>query len=63
MLRAIANVESYIAGKIEQVRQVEETLKRSTDLNHRQLALLAHAIRHPNAEYTTRSHMTSHTVA
>ena len=63
MLRAIADVESYITRKTEQVRQVEETLRRSTDLNHRQLALLAHAIRHPNAEYTIRSHMTSHAVA
>ena len=63
MLRAIADVESYITRKTEQVRQVEETLRRSTDLNHRQLALLAHAIRHPNAEYTIRSHMTSHVVA
>lgn len=63
ILRAIAHVESYIAGKIEQVRQVEDTLKRSTDLNHRQLALLAHAIRHPGAEYTIRSHLTSHAVA
>ncbi len=63
MLRAIASVESYVARKIEQVRQVEQTLKRSTDLNHRQLALLAHAVRHPNAEYTIRSHLTSHSVA
>ena len=63
ILRAIEDVDSYIATRIEQVRQVEETLKRSTDLNHRQLALLAHAIRHPNAEYTIRSHLTSHTVA
>ena len=63
MLRAMANVESYLAAKAEQVRQVEETLKRSTDLNQRQLALLAHALRHPNAEYTIRSHMTSHSIA
>ena len=63
MLRAIANLESYLAAKTEQVRQVEETLKRSTDLNRRQLALLAHALRHPNAEYTIRSHLTSHSVA
>ena len=38
-------------------------LKRSTDLNHRQLALLAHAIRHADAEYTIRSHSESHRVA
>lgn len=63
MLRAIANLEAYVATKEGQLREIEETLKRSTDLNQRQLALLAHAIRHPDAEYTIRSHMTSHAVA
>ena len=63
MLRAIANVEAYIATKERQLREIEETLKRSTDLNQRQLALLAHAVRHRDAEYTIRSHMTSHAVA
>ena len=42
--------------------QVEEMLKCWTDLQS-QLALLAHAIRHPNAEYAIRLHMTSHAVA
>ena len=63
MLRSLSDVESYIEKKIEQTREVERMLRRSTDLNHRQLALLAHAIRHYDAEYTIRSHMTSHDVA
>ena len=63
ILRSLSDVESYIENKIEQVREVERMLRRSTDLNHRQLSLLAHAIRHPGAEYTIRSHMTSHSVA
>ena len=62
LLRALADVESYIADKIEQTREVERMLRRSSSLNHRQLALLAHAIRHPDAEYTIRSHKTSHQV-
>lgn len=63
LLRALADVESYIKAKIEQTREVEKMLRRSSDLNHRQLALLAHAIRHSDAEYTIRSHKTSHRVA
>ena len=61
--RAIDELDTYFETKIEQVRRVERRLKRSTNLNHRQLALLAHAVRHPDAEYTTRSHQTSHDVA
>ena len=63
VLRALSDVESYIKRKIEQTAEVERMLKRSTDLNHRQLALLAHAIRHADAEYTIRSHSESHRVA
>ena len=63
ILRSLSDVESWIQKKIERTREVERMLRRSTDLNHRQLALLAHAIRHHDAEYTIRSHMTSHDVA
>ena len=61
--RAIDELDEYLKTKARQVQRVERMLRRSTDLNHRQLALLAHAVRHPDAEYTTRSHQTSHDVA
>jgi Fic family protein len=61
--RAIEELDTYLETKVQQVQRVEQMLKRSNDLNHRQLALLAHAVRHPDAEYTTRSHQTSHDVA
>ncbi len=59
--RAIDNLHEYLARKIRQVRETERLL-RQADLNHRQLALLSHALRHPDAEYTFRSHQTSHGV-
>ncbi len=63
ILRAIDELDRYIDRKVAQVQRVEQMLRHRTDLNHRQLALLAHAARHPGEEYTTRSHMTSHNVA
>ncbi len=63
ILRALDDLDAYVAKKTAQVARVERILRGRDDLNHRQLALLAHAIRHPEMEYTTRSHMTSHDVA
>ena len=61
--RAIDELDKYLETRFRQVQRIERMLRRSTDLNQRQLALLAHAVRHPDAEYTTRSHQTSHNVA
>ena len=63
ILRALDELDAYVERKVEQVREVERILKRATTLNHRQLAFLAHAIRHPDAGYTIRGHRTSHGVA
>ena len=41
--RAIDELDAYLETKVRQVQRVERMLRRSTDLNHRQLALLAHA--------------------
>ncbi|MEK6720647.1 MAG: Fic family protein [Chloroflexota bacterium] len=59
--RAIDELHAYLAHKARQVRETEKLL-RQADLNHRQIALLSHALRHPDAEYTFRSHQTSHGV-
>ncbi len=59
--RAIDELHAYLARKARQVRETEKLL-RQADLNHRQIALLSHALRHPDAEYTFRSHQTSHAV-
>ena len=62
ILRALDALDRYLQLKAAQAARIDRILRNRTDLNHRQLALLAHAVRHPDWEYTTRSHMTSHNV-
>ncbi len=61
VLRAIDELHEYLQRKMQEVRQADALL-RTADLNYRQTALLSHALRHPDAEYTFRSHMTSHRI-
>ena len=63
ILRALDDFEAYVDRKTEQTRQVEQLLKGYSNFNHRQLAMLSHALRHADAEYSIRSHMTSHNIA
>lgn len=63
MLRAIEDLEVYLSKKAAQIEAVLKLLKSSAGLNHRQIALLSHAIRHPVKEYSIKSHQTSHGVA
>ncbi len=63
ILLALDALDKYLQSKAAQAARIDQMLRNSTDLNHRQFALLAHAVRHPGWEYTTRSHLTSHNVA
>jgi Fic family protein len=59
--RAIDELHAYLQRKMLEVREADALFK-SGDLNYRQTALLSHALRHPDQDYTFRSHMTSHNV-
>jgi len=61
ILRSIEDLKRYLQRKMQETRVIEGTL-RTLDLNHRQVALVSHALRHLDADYTFRSHQRSHGV-
>jgi len=61
--RAIIDLQKYLAHKVAETRRVQEALAvQSRNFNHRQLAVLQHAINNPHAQYTVGSHARSHNV-
>jgi Fic family protein len=58
--RAIADLNAHLRSKVAELRATERLLRETDSLNHRQLALLSHALKHPDFAYTIRSHQTSH---
>jgi Fic family protein len=61
--RAITDLQEYLTHKVAETRRLQESLAAlSRRFNHRQLALLQHAIKNPRAQYTVVSHARSHNV-
>lgn len=60
--RAIKELHEYIKRKTEKLQTIERELRGIVVLNHRQRALISHALRHPHQRYTIKSHQTSHNV-
>lgn len=63
IILSIVDLEKYLDKKIEQINALEKQLKSAGQFNHRQLALLSHAIRGNSDGYTFKSHQTSHNTA
>lgn len=60
--RAIEELHAYIRRKTERLQKLEQELQGINTLNHRQRALINHALRHPQQKYTMKSHKTSHNI-
>jgi Fic family protein len=64
ILRAIRDLREYLMKKADELREVQRSMKALPgEYNHRQLALLQHAIRTPDAVFTAESHARSHNVS
>lgn len=60
--RAIDDLHAYLRRKTQEIRATERLLGADDGLNHRQLALLADALRHPDRTYTYTEHARTHRV-
>ncbi len=60
---AIDALHAYIDRKATELRELETQLRALEQFNHRQVALIRHALRHPHQVYTIASHRSSHGVA
>jgi len=60
--RGIVALHEYVRAKADTIHKTRLVLRQSQSFNHRQLALLGHALRNPSAKYTVSSHSTSHQV-
>ncbi len=63
IIRAIQELNQHLQRKMAEVKKVESLIKDSTEFNHRQIALLSHALRHADGFYTVETHRSSHSIS
>ena len=59
---AVKELYAYLKRKAAEVRQLERKSSKFIGLNHRQRALVSHALRHPDTAFTIESHRSSHQI-
>lgn len=60
--RAVKDLHTYIEQKKATLLESESRLRRLAHLNHRQKALMLHALKNPGKDYTIEAHRASHEV-
>lgn len=63
ILLSLQALEKYLQRKQREIRDAEARIHDADWMNHRQRALIAHALRNPTQRYTIQSHKNSHRVA
>ncbi|MBE2180626.1 MAG: Fic family protein [Chthoniobacterales bacterium] len=61
--RAILHLHAYIDRKTKELEESQQILRSWSQFNHRQVAVLSHAMRHPGTTYTIEGHQRSHNTA
>lgn len=59
---AVQALHDYVDRKITETREIDRRLRTTAGLNHRQQALLGHALREPHTRYVIAAHQRSHGV-
>lgn len=54
--QAIEDLHGYLRRKIDEVKEVEELIQGTNGFNHRQIALLSDALRHPDSSFSFGGH-------
>jgi len=62
LLKAIDELHDFIRRQVQKMAALKSRLRGINSLNHRQRALVEHALSHSNAEYTIDEHQASHGV-
>jgi Fic family protein len=60
--QAVRELHAYIARKTAELRDASSRIRALDFFNHRQVALIRHALAHPGHRYSVASHQTSHAV-
>jgi Fic family protein len=65
ILKSLRTLYDYLLEKTKELRKTEQILRGPIQkvLNHRQVALIAHALKNPNQLYDIQSHQTSHRIS
>lgn len=60
--RALKELHDYVARKASETRTCLNALQKHPEINHRQQAVISHALRHPGFTYNIAGHMTRQAV-